>query len=200
MNWKKWYVYAFFSVAVSVTLVFFFIGTFERYGSTGVSIAFACLGALSFLLYCVSTMDPEVDIGAFANDLEDDRDKGKDVIISELVDNMSQMRKDAAVDQRLIDDIRLQAQTDYAPDYQYQVEAIRRHLTLAGKYYDKREESVDNQIGICKFVRRDNKTAERADMIAIMKIMMDNLAEPDMYNLNKDYMNRIIYLLGEEDE
>ena len=123
----------------------------------------------------------------------------KDTIISELVENGSQLRKAMANDQRLIDDIRLQAQTNYDPNFKYQVEAIRRLLTLAGKYYDNRE-SVDDQIGICKFVRHDNKTDERADMITIMEIMMDNPTDSDMYNLNKDYMNRIIYLLGEEDE
>ena len=126
-NWRKLYVYGLFSVAAIVTFGFFLVGTFEKYGSTGVSIVFACVGAFSLLLYCVSTMDPKSNIVALAED-------------------------------------------------------------------------VDDQIGICKFVRHDNKTDERADMITIMKIMMDNPIESGMYNLNKDYMNRIIYLLGEEDE
>lgn len=195
INWKKWYVYAFFSVAVSVTLIFLLVGMFENYGSTGVSIAFACLGALSFLLYCVTTMDSKSKVVV----VEEDHDTGKDAIISELIENTSQLRKVMADDQKLIDDIRLQAQTDYSPDFEYQVNAIRRLLKLAGKYFDKRE-SADDKIGILKFIRRNNKTDERADMIAIMKIMMDYPSDPDMYNLNKDYMRRIIYLLGEEED
>lgn len=59
---------------------------------------------------------------------------------------------------------------------------------------------VDDKIGILKFIRYNNKTDERDNMITIMKIMMEYPLESGTYNLSKDYMRRIIYLLGEENE
>ena len=59
---------------------------------------------------------------------------------------------------------------------------------------------VDDKIGILKFIRYNNKTDERTNMITIMNIMMEYTLESGTYNLSKDYMRRIIYLLGEENE
>ena len=64
----------------------------------------------------------------------------------------------------------------------------------------KLQAEVIDRIGERKFIRHDNKIDERADMIAIMEIMMNFPSESGMYILDKDYMNRIIYLLGEEDD
>jgi len=59
---------------------------------------------------------------------------------------------------------------------------------------------VDDKIGILKFIRYNNKTDERTNMITIMNIMMEYTLESGTYNMSKDYMRRIIYLLGEENE